>query len=173
MNITAIGQLYQPGRTEYPEGCEYNFFDAGHQLRLFFSNPNKQEIHAVRKGKASFGLLVSENIIFLIFQLKPLRWSDAPYSWWMVPEDRRAEPQEISEGEGALLQIILINANTGIVEAIRAIGLDTDFSRVLHAQIRHQMQKPLAPQEYSNQVDRAYAKYPTSLAMLQNAIAQY
>jgi hypothetical protein len=66
----------------------------------------------------------------------------------------------------AVLQIILIDAMTGIVQAIRAVTLDTEFSQALHQAIREQMQSPIAPQEYSDQVDLVYAKYPKTMGMV-------
>lgn len=76
------------------------------------------------------------------------------------------------EGQGALLQIILSDANTGIVKAIRAIGLDTEFSKAFNAAIASQRKNPLSLQQYNQAIDRMYAKYPNSTAMLRKAIAQ-
>lgn len=170
MAILEIGKLYSPGRTEFPEGTEYNFSDAGHELRLFISSPERTEIDAVRKGRVQVGLLVEGPIIFLLFKLGSMLWSDAPFSWWIVPEARRSQPQPISDGQGALLQIVLIDAATGIVKALRSVALDTEFSRALHDAIIQQMQQPIAPQDYSNSVDRAYTKYPDTIDMVQSSI---
>lgn len=56
----------------------------------------------------------------------------------------RAEPVEILKGQGALMQIVLIDASTGIVKAIRALGLETEFSRALNAAIAAQVKHPLS-----------------------------
>lgn len=172
MHRTEVDQLYSPDRTEYPQGCEYNFSANGHELRLFYANPTHKEINAIRKGKANFGLFAHEQIIFLLWQFKPMLWSDAPYCYWVVPPAYQANPEPIAEGEGALLQVVLINAATGIVDAIRAIGLDTDFSNQLHEAIRAQITAPISAQEYSDRVERAYAQYPTTLEMLRAGVQQ-
>lgn len=78
-------------------------------------------------------------------------------------------PVEIQDSQMAVLQIILIDAMTGIVKVIRAVSLDTDFSVALHAAIAKQMQHPIQHQQYSDQVDRVYAKYPTTLEMVRVA----
>jgi hypothetical protein len=161
-----VSQLYVPDRTEYPEGCEFNFSNAGYELRLFYANPNRNEINAVRKGKANFGLFIHEQVIFLLWQFKPQPWSDSPYCYWVLPEDRRGIPEAIPDGMGVALQIILINAATGVVEAIRQIGLETEFSRALVGGIETQITNPISPQEYSYRVERAYQKYPDTLQML-------
>jgi hypothetical protein len=165
-----VGQLYVPGHSEYPEGCEFNFSNAGYELRLFYGNPNRNEINAVRKGKANFGLFIHEQVIFLLWQFKPQPWSDSPFCYSMTTEDRRgipeAIPEAIPDGMGVALQIILINAATGVVEAIRQIGLETEFSRALVGAIETQITNPISPQEYSYRVDRAYQKYPGTLQML-------
>jgi hypothetical protein len=169
MNQIEVGQLYLPPRTEYPEGCEFNFYDGGYQLNLYWDNPNKQEIQAVQKGKANFSLLIHEQIIFLLYQFKPLLWGDAPYHYSLVPVDRRSSPKSIEEGQGVLLTIILIDARTGIVRAIRIIGLSTNLSRKLVDAIAIQVANPIAPQDYSNRVDQAYSKYPNTIDMVLNA----
>jgi hypothetical protein len=169
MHKIEVGQLYLPHRTEYPEGCEYNFYDTGHELRLILANPDRSEVDAVRKGRLQVGLLVEGPAIFLLYKLGKMLWSDAPYSWWMVPEPRRGTPEPINPGQGVLLQIVLIDASTGIVQGLRAVALDTEFSQALHAAITNQMQHPTSPQVYSTAVDHAYAKYSTTIDMVKVA----
>jgi hypothetical protein len=59
-------------------------------------------------------------------------WSDAPYTWHMVPAEQRSGPPELAPGQGGLLTIILVNAETGLVGALRAVSLAPRFSRHLH-----------------------------------------
>ena len=170
MHSIAVGQLYLPSRTSYPEGCEYNFSANGHELKLFFNNPSKGEIHEVRKGLPRFKLLFyRKSVVFLCFKLGALPWSDAPYSWWRVPEEVRSQPQPIPEGEGALLTIVLIDSETGIVKAIRAIGLPTDLSRELHRAIAHQTENPELAGRYDADINAAYRQFLDTDAMVREA----
>lgn len=167
MHQIAVGQLYLPDRTSYPEGCEYNFSDNGHELRLFFNSPTKGEIHEIRKGRDQFKLLFYRgSVVFLLYKFGSMPWSDAPYSWWRVPEGRRTIPQPVADGEGALLTITLIDASTGIVQAIRAIALPTDLSRQLHRAIAAQLENPVLAGRYDADVDAAYRQFPDTEAMV-------
>jgi hypothetical protein len=72
MAIIKVGELYLPGRTEYPEVSEYNLYDGGHELRLFIDSPNRNEIGEIRKGRVQVGLLVENRIIFLLYKFGQL-----------------------------------------------------------------------------------------------------
>jgi len=133
MHKIEVGKLYSETRTSWPEGVEYNWMHNVHELRMFFRNPQPQEVQSVKSGKVEFGLVTEEDVILLLFRFlgaqkgqRGIDWSDAPYSYHMLPEDRKGlPPEQLRPSERSLLNIILVNAPTGIVLAVRAVS----FSR--------------------------------------------
>lgn len=169
MHKIEVDKPYLEGKSHYPNAVEFNFSKVGYELRLFFARPSKQEIQGIKRGAAKFEVLVEDKIIFLLYKFSPLDWGDAPYSWWALPVDYRIEPEEIGQREGVLLQTILIDSITGIVKAIRVKSLETELSQKLAAAIKEQMREEISDRDYGDRVRRAYAKYPSTLAMLKAA----
>jgi hypothetical protein len=140
MQIVAIGKPLFEGRTELPEAIEYNYQAGDHTLLLSMKNLHPKEIEAVRQEEAEFGLYCENSIVFLLYRFgKTLPWSDSAFSWWNVSEeDRRTPAPPENPAERILLKIILIEAATGIVKAIRVTTLSPEFTEKLHNAIRQQ-----------------------------------
>lgn len=123
-----VGKPYHPSVHRWPEGSEYNFAAGEHVLLLRLNRPSAEEIHAVRKARAEFGLLVEPPVIALCYRFLPgLPWSDAPYSWHLLKAKRPEMAvlpigwEEGSPHTRAILHVILIDAATGIIRAMRAL----------------------------------------------------
>lgn len=142
---------------------EYLYYDAGHELRLFWSRPSEREIRSVKSGECEFGLLVEEGLVCLAYRFGAEPVSEAMYSWHLVPEDRRQTPPETGPGSRAFLTTVLTDAATGIVRAIRAVSLSPDFTRALHRAIHEQAGgPPIGTREYFGRARRIQERYPTS-----------
>jgi hypothetical protein len=162
MHRFEVGKPYIPGKTRWPEGAEYNLLDSGHELRLFFKRPSKKEIEDIRRGATEFGLMIEEEIIFLLVRFGRLNWLDAPYSIHMVPPDRRPDlTTELGPETRALLQCFLVDASSGILHVLRAVSLSPEFTRELYAAIGGQKKQPVTPDAYRRAVDRVYLRYST------------
>lgn len=165
MHKIEVGKLYMEGHTSWPESAEWNWAHDLNELRLFFRDPQTQEVQAVKRGKAEFGLVVEQDLIFLVFRFLPaspgqqgLTWSDAPYSYHMLPQDRKVLPeQEVSPDERSLLQVVLINASTGITLAIRGVSLSPEFTLMLYQAILGQAEKPFDQVKYDRQLRWIYS----------------
>jgi hypothetical protein len=68
-------------------------------------------VQAVRKGECEFAVTVDGPVIFFLYRFgHAITWSDAPYSWHLVPEPQRSLPEVESEESGALLHVVLVDA---------------------------------------------------------------
>lgn len=103
-------------------------------------NLHREAIEAVRCGEAEFGLYCENGIVFLLYRFgEILPWSDSAFSWWNVAEeDRQIPAPQTNPATRILLKIILIEAATGIVKAIRVTTLSPVFTEKLHDAIRAQ-----------------------------------
>ena len=174
MHRIHVGQPLVEGQTRWPEAGEFNLYDNGLELRLFFRRLSKAEVRGVEQGECRFALVAEGDVLFFLYRFADLPWSDAPYSWHMVPPDRRVLPamQDTGETRG-LLHIILTDAETGIVQVLRTVTLSVDFTRALLGAIRVQASTPWCDQAaYDRQLAAAYERFPTTEAMLAAATVE-
>lgn len=171
MYVLRVGQLYNPKRTSWPEGTQYAFRCGTHELLLFFHGPTTAEVEAVRRGRAQFALYAQGDLLVLCSQFGDQPWTDAPFSWHLLPESEREEPPELTRDERIALQVILVDAATGIVQVLRLKTLSPGFSRALHRAIRAQRDRPWPGQPtYDARLDAVFAEYRT-VDLVEKALA--
>lgn len=174
MQIVAIGKPLFESRTELPESVEYNYQAGDHTLLLSMKNLNPKQIEAVRFEEAEFGLYCENGIVFLLYRFgEILPWSDSAFSWWNVAEEDRQMPApQTNPAERILLKIILVEAATGVVKAIRVTTLSPAFTEKLHAAIRQQAtSEPFSREEFVNRSLGIYQKL-TPFELAANAIVK-
>jgi hypothetical protein len=166
MHSYQIGEPYHPDRTRWPEASQFSYRQGGYELVLFMSQPTATEITSVgRAGSAAeFALVSRDDLVVLVYRFGSLPWSDAPYSWHLVPEDQRALPAPVGVAEPHdLLQVILVDASTGIVRGLRVLAWPTSFSAAMRLAIRAQASRPWpGSAEYDRQLADLYDAYPHS-----------
>lgn len=162
-----VGQLYHPDRTTWGETPQYNYRGGGHELVLFYGSPTSREIRDVRRGLAQFAFAVEEGVIFFLYRFGEQPWSDAPYSIHLVPEaERTVPPPEATSETRALLNVHLVDADTGLIRANRTLSLSPEFTRGLNASIREQAARPFGVSAHERAIRRVYARYPTTRELL-------
>src|SRR5262245_25796369 len=131
-----VGALYRPSRRSWPERGQYMLRDTGHELALFFASPSGREVDVVSRGEAEVGMLVRGSVIFILYRFGAageVDWSDAPFSFHRIPREERVEvPAAPARGERGRLTVVLIDASTGIVRALRRVSLSAAFTARLH-----------------------------------------
>lgn len=168
-----VGEPFPGLSFPVPDAGEYLYYDAGHELRIFWSRPSAREVESVRAGAAEFGLLYEEGLVCLAYRFGSEPVSEAIYSWHLVPTERRPEtpPTEESLEERALLTTILTDARSGIVKVLRAVTFSPEFTRELHDCIRGQIAGPvIGEHDYFERARKIQARYPTSEALMAAAI---
>jgi len=166
----AIGELYHPGRTTWPEASQYNYRRREHELLLFLGAPSPREVDSIRHGDAEFALCVKPPLILFIYRFHPaMPWSDAPYSWHLVPQADRQIPPTLEEGQRALLSVVLVDSLTGIISAMRQLTLSPEFTHGLHEAITEQAAQSWDPVVYDRALNRLYGA--ASSATLANTAA--
>jgi hypothetical protein len=167
-----VGKLYHPDKRQWQERGEYNYRSNAHELRLFFSGLTHSDIRRIRNGSCTFSFAVTGDIIWFFYEFgKACPWSDNSYSIHLVPSDERTIPPELAENEQAILTIILVSSEDGIIKALRQIKLGHDFSVALHTAIREQASQSFNQIKYDAQIAEVYRKYPTTKILLQRAQA--
>jgi hypothetical protein len=136
-------------------------------------SPNPRQVEAIRKGKCQFALVIGPDMFFLMYRFgKAISWSAAPYWGALMPTEQRELPPKEWPGAGAILQVVLVSAATGLVRLVRAVTLPPGFTCELHQAI---LQCSLLPFAGKSAYDAALAKMrrlcPTSRRLLQRAVA--
>ncbi|GIW06340.1 MAG: hypothetical protein KatS3mg060_1145 [Dehalococcoidia bacterium] len=174
-HLLQVGAPYLPGRTRYPEAVQYTYRAGGHELLLWLSSPSPREVESIQRGRASFALSIEPPLIVLLYRFAPaITWSDAPFSIHLVPPAQRVLPPPLGQAEEsrALLQVILVDADTGIVRALRQLTWSPAFTAAIHAAIAAQATMTWDAQAYDAALRQLYQRYPTSEALLSTATAR-
>lgn len=144
-----------------PEGNFFDFDKGGAVLICNFDRPTAEEIsnyHQDRPFEARFVRL--EGVLFMLFKFGTLPWIDAPYDLRLTKLATWPEPEF---GEGYGLTVILQDQKTAIVKELRLIGLGTQFSRDLRAEILSvDATEPLIKPVYDAKISEIYRKYTTN-----------
>jgi len=169
MHRIAIGEPYDASVSDWPEGCHYNYDVSGHSLHYLYNGPLPIEISSVQRGQAQFGLYVRGPVTFLLHQFGEMPWNDAPYSWWLVPEDERKLP-EVSDDLHALLRVIMLDTCTGLVVALRVLTFSPEFTKRLHQAIRLQSERSFSRSRHDQIVRDVYSRFTTDDLVLRSEI---
>jgi len=148
-----VGELYRPGIKKWKEFVEYLFTDQGHELRIFLALPTEAHCRSVSEGDWRFAFYQSGPALFFLYTAPFLEWSDAPFSWHLVPEKHRTLPSSLDQI--AELRIHLVDATTGMLVARRACSLSPHFTGLWHAAVRRQAERDFDRAEYDFAVVKA------------------
>jgi hypothetical protein len=139
-------QPYPGGQPPYPEGADYHFGSHGHELRIFLARTGRKTIEAFRRGPVEFGLLAEPEGLFLMARFGPSLSFHCPYHWHRTAEatgDRTMPPNpEDTSLPVRPIHIVLIEATTGIVRAIRMVSFSPEFTWAIHRAITDQAAGP-------------------------------
>lgn len=143
MHAYVVGQPYSKTRTRWPEVVEYNYRGGEHELRAFLEKPAAGEIAAIKAGACKFGVMVVDPVIFFLYDFGDGKIDgDAPFSMHLVPASERQAPPALAPGQQVLLHVILVDATTGIIKALRVVSMSPAMSAALHEAIKHQLDDP-------------------------------
>lgn len=154
-----VGKHIEEGVTKYLEGIRFDINDMGGSVFIKLSNLSTFEINSIKNGKAKFGYYEYKNVIFLLLKFENMNWMDCPYTIYL--SKNLTKLPEFNVGQGLALKIYLINADTGILEALRLIGLSNKFSELIKIGLEKQLLSDFNIYEYDENLCEAYKKYTT------------
>lgn len=163
MHILQVGKLYDPARTQWPEGPHASLTGAGCSLVVFLDSPDEEEIRQIRAGAAEFAWADCGEVAILCFRFGVLPWMDAPNVPWTEPESRRGAPVG-DAGNGLALQVILVDAATGIVKGLRLLSWEPGFAEAVRQTIRRQLASPRNDRAAALRLDALYRLDSSALA---------
>lgn len=158
MNAIEVGKIY-PG-DYHQEGLKLEY-NEGFTLYAFLPQITEKEAQAFRTGYYKFALSEKEGILFFLAEFKgAIDISDAPFHFGLYTDDRVKDlPAEIPEDQGIALTVIAVDNYTGIVQALRFIGLSHRFSEELLGICRKQSQQKVDRSIYYEKVTHVQRNY--------------
>jgi hypothetical protein len=168
--ICVVGEHFNKDINIWPEATIFDYTAGGCHLLLSYKHPTTKEKNAF-SGPVQFALLYKYDLLFLLFKFGDMPWQDAPYSYWLVPEDIRPDPEEDmnKSGNRLLVSCFFINSATGILEEMRALTFSPDFTTRFLECVEEQAQNPMTVKEQSLAVARINNQYPTPKSMVKDA----
>lgn len=162
MHVYQVGKPYISTRSDWPDGVDYNYRSGDHELRIFLRDPSHTEIAAVKTGKARFALAAALNgdVIFLCYKFGNQPWSDATFNYHLVHEDERTVPPVRTPRDRAVLNVILVDGETGLIAGLRVVSFSPEFTWCLEEAIRIQAARPFPGYDaYDGGIARIYNAY--------------
>lgn len=155
-------------------GTLYDYVSGQHYLQAFLEKATEPEVAAYREGPLELALVREGPFLFLCYRFPGWieHWSDASFNWHRVPGHLQHWPEDIPDGQGALLSVILVNMPDRITRVVRLIAMGTAFSRALHQAIREQAQQPYDPAAYDQRLNQVYSQMTADMLQTR-AIARW
>jgi hypothetical protein len=169
MTSRQVGEIYSSRHSEYSEATQYCYHNGVHDLALFWSRPTLKEQNGFLKQPVALALYVEHSILFLLYRIADTcEWSDVAFNIQQLRVEEQAVPAE-APGSRARVQLTLVNADNGIIMAKRMLTIGPALTQALRHTLQEQIKTPCSRSEYESQVQKVYAKYPDSDAMLKDA----
>lgn len=164
MHVLEVGQPYNPGRTRWPETPHLRLTPGGCELVLFLGHPSAAEVRDVRTGIAQFTWTDGGPVSVLCFRFGTLPWMDTPHEPWRETEADRGTPAG-APGNQLALQVVLADASTGLVKALRLLTWDPEFAEAVRQTVRRQLTCPRNDAAAARRLNALYAQDSATLAM--------
>ena len=150
LNYYAVGEKYDkvmPG-----DGAIFEMNDGMAFINIGISNILESEKALLEKGKLDVYLSVIEGIVFIVAYFDDKMVFDMPFNAGLYDNFNFQKPDS-----GYVCPIIIIDNSTNIIEAIRCIGFDTEFSKMLYEFSMKQRKDKI--QNYDERLKSVYDRY--------------
>ena len=161
----AVGQLYNAKVQVWPETPHLRLRDEA-ELVLFLRQPTSREIQAVRTGQAAFGWVATEHTGILCYSFDGgVPWSDTPYTPHRdLPLEKSFFP--IAQGAPTGLHVVLVDAATGIIKAMRQTPWPPRFAAAVYATVTRLASAPFSSATADQALAALWARYPDTDALV-------
>lgn len=173
LHLYEVGKPFPGGLRGMANTTGYGYGDTGHHLVFCWPEITPGELQALRNGDVDLGLVAWEELVFLLYRVPgAFQWSDVLFSIHLQDEARRAIPPKTHGSTRALMNIWVVDSETGILKVMRQATMSPHFTRSLHDAIRKQAAMPFDADQYLSRIRDVYALYPKSRDMLRIAVAK-
>lgn len=131
---------------EIGEGCLFEIHDSLCSMTICLSNPTETEIRAVERGKMRVVLSYVNEVIFLCVMFDDCLYYEAPFNMSLYSKFQLEPPGDMCY----TMPVFLVDKETNILCAMRAVGFSNDFSGKLYQYSKKQWDNPI--REYDHKL---------------------
>ena len=143
------------------EGVFVDIDDSGMQIIVNYFNPSPEEIEQFSQRKPfEIKFVTLQGIIMFALKIGDLNWMDAAYSPHLSLNLTHDLPY-FSDGNGLATILVLTDASTARIVALRMIGLSEKFSNSLASEIKDAKNRIFSSAVYEANLRQLYSKYQT------------
>lgn len=170
MEIYSVGTLYIPGRTQWPEATDVDVRGGELTLRLYWKDLCAQVVQMVERNPVELGLTVQDGLVFLLYRIEgATEWSDQPVSYRNIAPSDRQLPPKLQSGQFLPVQIHLVDADTGLLRAIRVFSVSSRFATAWRAAMAGDL--ALAPwPDYDQRIRAVYTHFKRPDELLRHSL---
>jgi hypothetical protein len=169
MTSRQIGETYSSQHSEYSEATQYCYYNGMHELTLFWSRPTLKEKNGFLSQPVELALHIEESVLFLLYRIVDIcEWSDVAFNIHQLRDSEKTIPAD-RPGQRGNIRITLVNADNGIIVAKRMLSISPVMTQALRHSLQEQFNIPCPRSEYDAVVQKVYAHYPDSSAILEDA----
>lgn len=164
--VLEVGKPY-PSPIPWRDGtCEIRIDEKGVDFVLAIASPKTHEVKAFRQGNAEFALVPGKHHLMWVYKFTDPRdsnpkhglpWSDQPWEYHRQSKPAPAAPA--GRGGSFQLQLILVDAATNVIKALRLIGPSVEFADALRDAVEAQAAVPYDPAAAAREIQSVYARY--------------
>lgn len=160
--VYSVGQRYHPSLTSVPEGMHITHLSSkGMQILVAFARLTDAEVEGFKKDPITVAIAAQEELLIVMAKCSGSNgWMDAPYDIRLLPEKNLLPPFPSAQ----MAHWLLVEAETGIIRAIRVASMSKEIMRGAHDVISKQLQSEFDRLRYDRLVDRYLAYSRTDLA---------
>ncbi len=167
-----VGEKHPALPATVSEGITFSAGASGLDLLAIVDSPSKSEIKAWQKGRLRLALLeANENTLFVLYELHGFcSWSDAPFSLYLHPPERRTLETRAPH-QGRFLNICLVEHRTNVVRALRLVSVSPTWCAQLEAMLQNQADAldRCSPAILDAGIQSAYSRWPEVSDMVRSA----
>lgn len=129
-------------------------------LILNWKKITEKELANIKNGDFKMRITYYDDIAFILAKFAGQPWMDAPYSAWLdgeLPLSAILTPQSEIK-----LKIVLVEAETNTIRAVRTVSLDLGTSRRLISCIQVQLETEFNKEKYFKDLAEIYKKFSSN-----------
>ena len=161
-----LGQPYggRPGPREPHNRLTWDYGTLN--LAMFIHRPTQLETRAFQEITPRVGIHLEEPVLWLLFDLPAVHLADAPFTPHLVAPEARHFPRPATPETRYPLTVVMADAATGVIKAMRYATMSPALSRQMHGATAALLHRPFDNGEYQRAVDAMYARHPDPSSML-------
>jgi hypothetical protein len=136
-----VGDPYDPSRSSWPEDASYSASGGRHGLFWAVARPSPELVAGVAAGPYRLALARPPSVPFfyVAFAFGAEPWRLVPVSWHRLPATERAAAPGDPDTP---LVVVLVDATTGVVLALRAVLMAHGLVSRIHGALEEQARRP-------------------------------